>query len=164
MRTRITFQMVCLTASLLIPATSLLAGSRKEVPNDVNLELAGKCLLYSFSYQRMVSEPFGIELGVSVLGGGGSGSSSSIVFFTGGGKFYFIQKNASPYIAGGFVALTASSSSGPFSSSGSSSYGYVGPGFEYRSEGGFLARGSVYALLASGGFFVWPGVTIGIAF
>ncbi len=164
MRTRNVWLMTCLIASLMIPVDNVVAGSRSDVPNDVNLELAGKCLLYSFSYQRMVSEPFGIELGLSLLGGGSSNTTSSIFFFTVGGRLYFIPKNASPFITGGIVLLSASSSSGPFSNSSSSSYGYVGPGFEYRSEGGFLVRGSVYALLASGGFFVWPGLTIGIAF
>ena len=164
MRTRTFCFALCFAAVALNPWNDLIAGSRSELPNDVNLELAGRCLLYSFSYQRMVSEGFGIEIGMSVLGGGSSESSSSIVFFTGGGRVYFIPKQASPFIGGGFVALTASSSSGPFSSSGSSSYGFVGPGFEFRAEGGFLIRGSVYALIASGGFFIWPGVAIGIAF
>jgi hypothetical protein len=103
-------------------------------------------------------------LGVSVLGGGSSESSSSLIFFTVGGKVYFVQKDASPFLGAGFVAISASTSSGPFSGNGSSSYGYVNPGFEYRSSGGFLVRGSVYALFASGGFFVWPGITVGIAF
>jgi len=164
MTTRIVCTLVCVVVGFFLPENNLLAGSRKDVPNEVNIELGGKCLLYSFSYQRMLTEPFGLEVGVSVLGGGSSGGSSSILFFTGGGKLYFLQGNASPYIGAGFVALTASTGSGPFSSSASESYGYVSPGFEYRSEGGFLFRGSVYALIANGGFFIWPGLTLGIAF
>lgn len=155
---------VCFTAGLLLPGNSLLAGSRNDSPNEVNLELAGKCLLYSFSYQRMVAEPFGIDLGISMLGGGSSGASSSLVFFTGGAKVYFIQKNASPYVGGGIVAVSTSTNYGPFGDSSSGSYGYVGPGFEFRSDGGFLFRGSVYALIAGGGFFIWPGLSFGIAF
>ena len=164
MTTRILCAVVCLVAGIFLPENSMMAGSRNDARNEVDIELAGKCLLYSFSYQRMLAEPFGLELGVSVLGGGSSGGSSSIVFFTAGGKVYFIQGNASPYIGGGFVAVTASTGSGPFSDSASGSYGYVTPGFEYRSEGGFLFRGGVYALIAGGGFFVWPGLSLGIAF
>lgn len=164
MTTRIVCTLVCLAIGFFLPENSLMAGNRKDLPNEVNLELGGKCLLYSFSYQRMLAEPFGLEVGVSMLGGGSSGNSTSILFFTGGGKFYFIQGNASPYVGGGIVAVTASTGSGPFSSSASGSYGYVGPGFEYRWEGGFLVRGSVYALIAGGGFFVWPGLSVGIAF
>jgi len=164
MTTRTICVVVLLSAGLFLPEDRILAGSRNEAPNEVELELAGKCLLYSFSYQRMLAEPFGLELGVSMLGGGSSESSTSIVFFTVGGKIYFIQKNASPYIGGGIVSISASTSSGPFGDSGSGSYGYVTPGFEYRSEGGFLMRGSVYALITSDGFFVWPGLTVGVAF
>lgn len=163
-----TIRIICIaaivTTAFFFPIDSLFAGSRDGMPNEVELELAGKCLLYSFSYQRMVAEPFGLELGVSMIGGSSSGSSSSIVFFTVGGKVYFIQKDASPYIGAGFVSLTASTSSGPFGDSGSGSYGYVSPGFEYRSDGGFLVRGAVYMLIASGGSFVWPGLTVGVAF
>jgi hypothetical protein len=164
MTTRIICIAAILAVAFFLPEDRIFAGSRNEAPNEVELELAGKCLLYSFSYQRMLAEPFGLELGVSMLGGGSSGSSTSIVFFTVGGKIYFIQKNASPYIGAGFVSLTASTSSGPFSDSGSGSYGYVTPGFEYRSEGGFLVRGSVYVLFTGGGSFVWPGLTVGVAF
>lgn len=163
MITRIMYVTV-LAIGLLIPENSTMAGSRKETPNDMSLELLGKCLLYSFSYQRMLGESFGLDVAVSMLGSGSSGSSSSILFFTGGGRVYFLDKNASPFIGGGFVAVSSSTSSGPFSSSNSDSYAYLTPGFEYRSEGGFLVRGSVYALIANGGFFIWPGLTVGVAF
>lgn len=164
MATRIILALLFLTTGFFLPVSSVIAGSRNEVPNEFDLELAGKCLLYSFSYQRMIVEPFGLELGLSMLGGGSSSSSTSIFFYTVGGKVYFIQKNASPYIGAGYVGVSASTSSGPFSDSGSTGYGYVSPGFEFRSEGGFLMRGGVYVLMASGGTFVWPGLTIGVAF
>lgn len=149
---------------MLFPVNTMTAGSRYEVPNAVDLELAGKCLLYSFSYQRMVAEPFGLEVGASVLGGGSSGSSESILFFTAGAKFYIIPKNASPYIGGGIVALSASTDSGPFSDDVSATYGYLTAGFEYRSEGGFVVRGGVYSLITEHGFTIWPGLSVGVAF
>lgn len=163
-RSRIVCVVTCLAAGVLFSENSVFAGARKDLPNEVSLELGGKCLLYSFSYQRMLVEPFGLEVGVSMLGGASSGSSTSILFFTGGGKFYITQGNAAPYVGGGMVVISASTTTGPFTSSGSGSYGYAGPGFEYRFEGGFLLRGSVYALIGSGGFFVWPGASVGIAF
>jgi hypothetical protein len=163
MKTRILCGVICLAVCLLLP-DSLLAGSRNNLPNDVSLELAGKCLLYSFSYQRMIAEPFALEAGLSLLGGGGSGESSTIFFYTVGAKVYFLQKDASPYIGAGYVGLSASTTNGPFSDSGSSGYAYVGPGFEYRGEGGFVIRGGVNGLIAGGSFFVWPAVAIGVAF
>ena len=133
--------------------------SKTELPNDVSIELLGRCLLYSFSYQRTVTEQLGIELGASVLGGSGG----SVMFISGGGRLYLLPSDASPCIGGGIVVVTASTGSGPFSSDNSAAYGYVGPGFEYRSSGGFLFRGTVYFLVRDG-FFVWPGVHFGIAF
>ena len=158
MTTRILCIAAMLIAGFFFPEDRILAGGRNDAPNEVDLDLAGKCLLYSLSYQRMLAEPFGLELGVSMLGGGSSEGSSSIIFFTGGGKSYFIQKNASQYIGAGFVAASASTSSGPFGDSSSGSYGYVTPGFEYRSEGGFLVRGGVYALITSERFLRLAGV------
>ncbi len=163
MKTRLLSVVLCLATVFFLPATSA-AGSRAALPNAVDLELAGKCLLYSFSYQRMIVEPFGVEGGISLLGSGGTGSSSTLFFYTAGVKAYLLQKDASPFLAAGFVGLSTSTDNGPFSDNASSSYGYLGPGFEYRSEGGFLARAGVYGLIANGGFFVWPGVTVGIAF
>lgn len=141
------------------PTGSTLAQSRADLPNDLTLELLGRCLVYSFSYQRIVSPNLGIEGGLSILGG----SAASVVFISGGGRVYLSPRDAAPCISGGFVAVTASTGAGPFSSDASTAYLYAGPGFEYRSSGGFVFRGSVYFLIRDG-FFVWPGVQVGIAF
>jgi hypothetical protein len=144
---------------MLAPAWSGLAGSKDELPNDVTIELLGRCLIYSFSYQRTITPHFGVEGGMSILGG----SESSILFFSGGVRLYATNRDASPCLTGGFVAVTASTHSGPFSADGSGAYFYIGPGFEYRSSGGFLIRGTLYFLIRDG-FFVWPGAQIGVAF
>ena len=150
-------------ALFLFSGGSARAGSKNDLPNDVTIELLGRCVLYSFSFQHTFEERMGIEAGFSILGGSGGSSSSTVTFFSGGGRLYLTTKDASPCIAGGFVVVTASTSSGPFSSGGSSGYGYIGPGFEYRSSSGFLFRGTVYFLVRDG-FFVWPGAQFGIAF
>ena len=133
--------------------------SKKTLPNDISLELLGRCVLYSFSYQRTITPNFGIELGASLLGGSGA----SVTFFSVGARAYLLKGNASPCIAGGVVIVSGSTDSGPFSSSATGSYGYIGPGFEFRSDGGFLLRGTLYFLVHDG-FLVWPGLQIGIAF
>ncbi len=133
--------------------------SKVLLPNDFTLELLGRCLLYSLSYQRTITPHFGIELGGSLLGGSGA----SVAFISVGGRLYAVKGNASPCVAGGVVLVSGSTSSGPFDNSTSTSYGYIGPGFEYRSDGGFIFRGTVYFLIRDG-FFVWPGLQIGIAF
>jgi hypothetical protein len=134
--------------------------SRIELQNDVNIELLGRCLIYSFTYQRLVNPALGLELGMCVLGGSGS----SIETFSGGFRIYFSQKNATPCLSGGIVVIASPSNSGPFSDDQhSDAYGYIGPGFEYRSPNGFVLRGTVYFLIRNG-FFVWPGAQVGIAF
>ncbi len=90
--------------------------------------------------------------------------NTTLIFVPFGGKFYIIPKDGSLYLAAGGVFLNASTDSGPFDESGSTSYGYLGLGFEYRSESGLLFRGSAYGLIAGGSFFIWPGLSVGYAF
>ncbi len=150
---------VFLIVVLLLPASSLLAQSRAEKLNDFTFELGGRCIVYSLSYQRMISEQLGLEIGASMLGGTGG----SVIFFSGGARVYLTKKNAAPCLAGGIVYVTAGTSAGPFSDSASGVYFYASPGFEYRTSGGFVFRASVNFLIKDG-FFVWPGLTLGIAF
>ena len=151
---------VVLLIVVLFPAASLLAQSRAEKPNDFTLELGGRCIIYALSYQRIMSEQIGLEIGASMIGGTGG----SVIFLSGGARFYLMKKNATPCLAGGIVFITAATSAGPFSDDSESGvYFYASPGFEYRTSGGFLLRASVNFLIEEG-FFVWPGLTLGIAF
>ncbi len=143
----------------LLPGMGAAQSSKAELKNDVTIEILGRCLLYSFSYQRTLSEHFGVELGASLLGGSGG----SVAFLTAGARAYALASNASPCIGGGIVVVTSATSAGPGGGI-STSYGYIGPGFEYRSSSGFLFRGTVYFLIREDGFFVWPGLQVGIAF
>jgi hypothetical protein len=111
----------------------------------------------------MVGNSLGLEAGFGALGGGGTSTSTSIFFFPVNAKVYLIPKDGTLYLTGGAVLVTASTSSGPFDNA-TDFYGDVGLGFEFRSPGGFLFRGTAYALFAGGGWFIWPGLTIGYAF
>jgi len=153
-----------LVALILFSSVALTAQTRVTKPNDFTIELGGKCLLYSLGYQRTINKYFGIEASLSYFGAG-TGDGSVGVFFIGGGpRFYFIPKDASPYISGGLVWVSAGTDAGPFEGGNSGVYFYASPGFEYRMSGGFLFRGGVYFLIRGSGFFVWPGITLGIAF
>ena len=136
---------------------------RATMPNDLGIELLGKALLYSFSYQRMLGTTFGLEAGLGALGSGGTSTSTTIVFVPLSAKVYLIPKDGTLYLTGGAVLVTASTSSGPFDSA-TDFYGDVGLGFEFRSPGGFLFRGTAYGLFAGGSYFIWPGITLGYAF
>jgi hypothetical protein len=138
---------------------------REKMPNDIGIELLGKSVIYSFYYQRTLNRNLGLEAGLGALGGGSGSDNATILFFPIGAKFYVIPKNGTFFICGGAVFLNASTGKGPFSDdSSSNSYGYVGPGFEFRSESGFLFRGTSYGLIGGGGFFIWPGLTVGYGF
>lgn len=161
-------QIVILSVTILFLSvffqSAAIAQSRTKLPNDFGIELLGKSLLYTFSYQRMVGNPLGLEAGLSALGGGSSVDNTTIIFIPVGAKLYLVPKNGSPYLTGGVVLVTTSVESGPFSDSESGSYGYAGLGFEYRSSGGFLFRGTAYGLFSGGNFFIWPGLYVGYAF
>jgi len=141
-----------------------LAQSKLEYPNDFGLEIGGKSIVYSFTYQRMLNQHFALEGGISALGGGDSDGTATAIFFPVGAKAYLLPKNGSPFITGGIVFINASVDSGPFDESASNSYTYAGLGFEFRAEGGFIFRGTAYALMNDGSFFIWPGLHIGYAF
>ena len=107
----------------------------------------------------MVTPSVGLQASLAALGG--SAADATIVFIPLGGKLYFVPKDGSPFLTGGIVVLTGSADSGPIESA---TYGYAGLGFEFRSTGGFLFRGTAYGLIAGGQFFIWPGLHIGYAF
>jgi hypothetical protein len=156
--------LVVLAVALLFSSAALTAQVRMTKPNDFTLELGGKCLLYSLGYQRTINPNFGLEASIAYFGAGSSSDNVGVFFLSGGARAYFIKKDASPYISGGIVWVSAGTSAGPFSSDSSSGvYFYASPGFEYRMAGGFLFRAGVYFLFKNE-FFVWPGLTLGIAF
>ncbi|HVT40941.1 MAG TPA: hypothetical protein VHE78_18030 [Gemmatimonadaceae bacterium] len=139
--------------------------SREALRNDVSIELLGNSILYSFSYQRMLSNAFALNAGLSALGQGSSSGSSSIVFIPVGAKLYLMPRNGSIYLGGGGVFVSSKVTSGPFGDGGASTtYGYAGLGFEYRSSGGLLFRGTAYGLFSNGSYFTWPGLSVGYAF
>lgn len=138
--------------------------SRKDHRNDVGIELLGKAALYSFEYQRLVTPSLGLEAGLGVIGSGGGGESATVIFVPVGARFYMIPKDGSLFLTGGAVWVSGILDSGPFSDNASDAYGFGGLGFEYRATGGFLFRGSAYVLFGSGGYFIWPGITVGFAF
>lgn len=138
--------------------------NRLDFPNDFGIELGGKSIAYSFTYQRMFGNHLGLEAGISALGGGDSDDNTTVIFFPLGARAYLLNKNGSPFITGGAVIISASFDSGPFDESTSSVYSFAGLGFEFRAEGGFIFRGTAYTLITEDGFFIWPGLHVGYAF
>lgn len=158
--------LVALTATVPPPAGAQAAGSplvRASMPNDIGIELLGKAVIYSFQYQRMVAPAVGLEIGLGALGGGSSSDNTTLIFVPMGARLYLIPKDGTLFLTGGTVLASASVNEGPFSGT-STFYGQAGFGFEFRSSGGFLFRGTAYGLFAEGGYFIWPGLSVGYAF
>ena len=137
--------------------------SRAALRNDVGIELGGKAVIYSFSYQRMIVPALGLEAGAGALGGGSSTDNTTLAFFPVSAKLYLFPRNASIYLTGGAVFATAHANTGPFDNA-SATYGQAGIGFEFRSSSGFLIRGTAYTLVFSGEYLIWPGLTVAYAF
>lgn len=157
--------LLCTTPALSHAQTTSSANTRATMPNDVAVEAGGKALIYSFSYQRMLTTGVGLEAGLGALGGGSANSNTTLIFIPVGAKLYLIPRNTSVYLTAGAVFATAKTTDkGPFGGNGSDAYGQVGIGFESRSSGGFLVRGTVYTLFYSGSYFIWPGLSVGFAF
>jgi hypothetical protein len=140
------------------------ATSREKLPNSTGIELLGNSFLYSFFYQRMLNNQFGLDAGLSILGAGVAEGSSHVAFVPFGAKFYAIPKNGSIFLTGGGVLLTASIRSDTFDDTDSEIYGYVGVGFEHRADTGFIFRFAIYDLFAEDISLIWPGLTFGYAF
>ncbi|MDD4857225.1 MAG: hypothetical protein PHD74_03865 [Candidatus Krumholzibacteria bacterium] len=135
---------------------------RERLKSDFGIELLGKAALYSFNYQYTLSRQLGIEAGIGALGGGTGDDNATVAFIPIGAKLYLIPKDGSVYLTGGVTIVTAGTDSGPFDDS--TSFGFIGVGFEFRAETGFTFRGTAYSLLSNDGFFIWPGLTLAYAF
>lgn len=143
---------VFLTVTLLSSA-GVFAQSRLEKPNDLSFELLGRGFLYSMSYQRMLSSTFGLEVGASVLA-----LEGDVIFpVFAGGRLYLSKNHISPTLSGGISYYF-----GPHADRGP--HFYIGPGFEYRASGGFVARVAVYLMTWEDEKPVWPGISLGICF
>jgi hypothetical protein len=154
-----------LIIGILALSGALTAQIRTEKPNDFTIELGGKCVLYSVNYSRTIGPSFALTAGASYFGASDFEESWGVFFLTGGLRAYMIKKDATPYIEGGVVWISAGTNAGPFGAdTESGTYFYVSPGFEFRSMGGFVFRGGVNLLIINSTFAVWPGIHLGIAF
>ncbi len=152
---RYAFLIVVLGMSLLSLQSE--AQSRDSLRSDFGIELLGKGLIYTFSYQHMVTSNVGIHGSLEALGG----SDALVVAIPVGANLYFVNKDGSPFVTAGLSLLTGSVDVGDVDSA---LYGFGGLGFEYRSMSGFVFRGTAYALVYSGEFLIWPGLHVGYAF
>ncbi len=148
--------------ALLLSSAGLMAQVRSARPNDVTVEVGGRCIIYSVSYQRMIGRQFALDVGASILSADDLGQTD--LFLTGGGRYYFWKGGLSPYLGAGIVYVSGSSDAGFFENESSHLYGYATPGLEFRAPGGFVVRGGAYILMGDFGVHLWPALSLGYAF
>lgn len=135
-------------------------------PNAVVLELLGKAGLYSFAYDRMLTNMFAVGAGLSYFSASSGGADASIFVIPLYGSVYFFEGNSRFFITGGFDIISVSGrSSGDITFSGSGVAPFIAPGFEYRADSGFVFRATLpYILLGKFNDSIWFGLSFGYAF
>lgn len=129
--------------------------------NAMSLELLGRGLLYSFDYDRMVTDNLAVGAGAShySISSGDASAGAWIIpvyanyYLTGGNSRWFATGGANLIFASGNVGDDAKVS-------GSGVAGVLGAGYEYRADNGFLFRAAPYVFVGktSG---AWLGVSLG---
>jgi hypothetical protein len=160
-----------LIVALLLFSTRLQAQSSPP-RNLLGVELLGRGGLYSFNYERMLTERIGAGGGISVLtvSGGGIFSPSrrtTTVILPAYISWTPVGRTHSPYLSGGLTLLPRKTREFFLRNTEYSlgTFGTLTAGYQYRSEGGIVIRPFVSRILIEDdrdGW--WPGITLGISF
>jgi hypothetical protein len=146
---------------------------RATNPNAIHAEVGGRALLYSLSFDRVLSDDLLVGIGVGSVTmndrfGGTSGLSATLVpVYL---NYYFMREAGSLFATAGASLVTNSSlvsgltsSAGGLQLSSSPLLPTLGLGYEYRSDPGFLVRLAGYLILGQNSV-PWIGVSIGYSF
>jgi hypothetical protein len=147
--------------------------SMPDRSNALSAELLGRGGLYSFDYDRMISNSIAIGAGVSYWGVTDFvGDSISLAIIPVYANFYLNPGPNRFYLTAGMdlVVASATDSDGFGDGFGGSATGtgvmaVAGAGYEYRSPtSGFLFRVAPYLFVGAGGVAVFGGISLGYAF
>jgi len=149
-----------LLASILISApTAASAGVRADRPNLVGGELLGRGFALTVNYERFLNNHFGLGAGVMAIGtsGGTVGIAPLYASFL-TGDTHSLYLSAGGAIVGGGGGLQDYESTWIMQGS---------IGYHFQTPAGFFVR-PLFTInqswTGSGGFLVWPGITIGGSF
>jgi hypothetical protein len=133
-------------------------------PNALSIELLGRGLLYSFNYDRSLSEHFALGVGIAAYSASSNGSSASAVIIPVYGNYYFSPGPHRGFVTAGvdIVSVSANLSGNTIGAGGAAPI--IGGGYEYRGEGGFLFRFPAYILIGNGQSTVTIGLGFGFTF
>jgi hypothetical protein len=136
--------------------------SKELRKNAMSLELLGRGFLYSFNYDRMLTDNVAVGAGISHYSIGSGDVSAGAWIIPLYGNYYLGSGNGRFFATGGANVILASAGAGDDRVSGSGLAGVLGGGWEYRADNGFLFRASPYVFVgkASG---AWLGISVGYA-
>lgn len=148
--------------------------TRVTNPSTVSVEVAGRALLYSINFDRVLSENISAGLGLGTVGmtyAGGTSANVSATIMPFYGNYYFIKDAGSPFVTAGInLVMNSNSVQGLTSNAGNLQFSSspiqatFGAGYEYRSDNGYLFRITGYGLYAGKNFAPWLGVGLGYSF
>ncbi|MEW6055446.1 MAG: hypothetical protein AB1540_02440 [Bdellovibrionota bacterium] len=131
-----------------------------ERPNAFSIEALGRAALYSFNYDRSVSESVGVGLGMSYWGASAGNIKASVLILPVYTNVYFSPHSSRGFLTGGLDLVFASAKVDDYAFSGSGALAVLGGGYEYRGDGGFLFRAAPYILVGSQ-VQIWGGLSFG---
>jgi hypothetical protein len=133
-------------------------------PSALNLEVLGRGLLYSVSFDRVMNDELAAGIGIGSTSLVGSGTATMIPVYV---NYYFQKDQGSLYATGGATLVAGDDISDSKSSFGSVELNNVVPtfgvGYENRGDSGFLFRVTGYGIVAEK-LTPWVGFTFGYAF
>lgn len=137
-------------------------------PSTISVELLGRGGVYSFDYDKMVSDSVALGVGLSYFSVSLFETNVSAVIIPVYVNYYFSTTPSRGFLTGGADIVVASASDrsgiGLGSFTGTGAAGVVGGGYEYRGTSGFLFRAAPYLIVGTGGIAITAGFSFGVAF
>ena len=157
-------QLIVFTMAVSLFSTRLQAQSVQGPPrNLVGVELLGRGFLYSFNYERLLTDRIGAGGGVAYWRLFQKSATLMVPTYL---SWTPVGRTHSPYLAAGVTVATSKTwEFAPFNTRYDSSvFGAVTAGYQYRSERGIVIRPTVSRIVIDGDDGFWPGITLGIVF
>lgn len=164
-----------LLLSFALSALPANAGEHVRVtnPNSIGVELLGRGMLFSITYDRVVNDDIVAGAGVGstslrTLGDADTGLRTGLIpIYV---NYYFMREGGSPFATlGANIVTNSSGANGLKSTFSGMEFGSravqatFGVGYENRNDAGFLFRVSVYGIYAQT-LSPWAGLTLGYCF
>lgn len=165
-------QVIVLTLAVPLSSTQLQAQSVQDPPrNLIGVELLGRGVLYSFNYERLLTNRIGAGGGIAFWSLSGScifspSHKSTTVIVPAYVSWTPVGRTHSPYLSAGLTLSSSRTREFLLGNTryGSGAFGVLTAGYQYRSGGGMVIRPTVNYIVIDGDYLLWPGLTLGYMF